>query len=228
VNYRDPELITLLAGEYVLGTLPRAARARLEHVATSNSAVRAEIAFWQERLLPLALALAPIAPRADTYARIAARLGLARPKPRRSRARWLVPLAAAAVVLLAIGITWRLVTVEPAYVNNATVTQPDGRPLWQIGISERGDRLRIAATGAASPGTDKDFELWALSDTGGAPVSLGLVPVNGVERRSLDERQRAAVLAARQLAISIEPRGGSPTGAPTGPVVHVIDVRRGA
>jgi anti-sigma-K factor RskA len=52
--------------------------------------------------------------------------------------------------------------------------------------------------------------------------------VSGVERRSLDERQRTAVLAAHKLAISVEPRGGSPTGTPTGPVVHVIEVRRGA
>jgi anti-sigma-K factor RskA len=227
MNYRDPELITLLAGEYVLGTLSGAARARLERVATSSTAVRAEITFWEERLLPLALALAPVAPRADTYARIAARLGLERPPVRRARpARWLVPLAAA-LALLAIGITWRLLTIEPRYGATAVVTQPDGRELWQIGISERGDRLKISAVGASSPGAGKDFELWALSDTGGAPVSLGLVPVAGVERRALSERQRAALLTAHKLAISIEPRGGSPTGVPTGPVVHVVDVRRG-
>jgi anti-sigma-K factor RskA len=228
MNYRDPELIALLAGEYVLGTLSGAARRRLERVAASNTPVRSAIAFWEERLLPLALALAPVAPRAETYARIAARLGFATPPARRPRpARWLLPLAAA-VALLAIGITWRLLTIEPRYLPATVVTQPDGRPLWQIGISEGGDRLRIRAVGASSPGADKDFELWALSDTGGAPVSLGLVPVSGVERRALDERQRAALAAAHKLAISIEPRGGSPTGAPTGPVVHVVDVRRGA
>jgi len=228
MNYRDPELIALLAAEYVLGTLRGAARRRLERVATSNTPVRAEIAFWEERLLPLALTLAPVAPRPQTYAGIAARLGFERGQPTRARpARWLVPLVAA-VALLAVGITWRLLTLEPRYVTSAVVTQPDGRALWQIGISGGGDRLRISAVGASSPGAGKDFELWALSDTGAAPVSLGLVPVSGVERRSLTERQRAAVLAAHKLAISIEPRGGSPTGAPTGPVVHVVEVRRGA
>jgi len=226
MNYRDPELVALLAGEYVLGTLRGAARARLERVAASNTAVRAEIAFWEERLLPLALALAPVAPRAQTFARIAARLGLA--QPRRARpARWLVALAAVLAVL-AIGITWRLLTLEPRYATTAVVTQPDGRSLWQIGISERGDRLKIAAVGASSPGVGKDFELWALSDSGAPPVSLGLVPVSGIERRTLSERQRSAVRAAHQLAISIEPKGGSPTGGPTGPVVHVVAVRRGA
>lgn len=228
MNYGDPQLIDLLAAEYVLGTLHGPARQRLERVATSNTPVRAAIAFWEERLLPLALALTPVAPRADTYARITARLGFEPPQVRRARpARWLLALAAA-VALLAIGITWRMLTIEPHYAATALVTQPDGRALWLIGISERGDRLRIAAVGAHSPGANKDFELWALSESGGAPVSLGLVPVSGVERRSLDERQRTAVLAAHKLAISVEPRGGSPTGAPTGPVVHVIEVRRGA
>src|SRR4029077_2827949 len=55
MNYGDPELIDLLAAEYVLGTLRGRARQRFERVATSNTPVRAGIAFWEERLLPLAL-----------------------------------------------------------------------------------------------------------------------------------------------------------------------------
>jgi anti-sigma-K factor RskA len=32
--------------------------------------------------------------------------------------------------------------------------------------------------------------------------------------------------AARQIAVSVEPLGGSPTGVPTGPVVIVASVMR--
>jgi anti-sigma-K factor RskA len=37
----------------------------------------------------------------------------------------------------------------------------------------------------------------------------------------LSATQSAALLTAGKLAVSIEPPGGSPTGAPTGPVVMV-------
>ena len=52
--------------------------------------------------------------------------------------------------------------------------------------------------------------------TQGAPRSLGLLPGG-----SGDVALRGKVLAdADTLAVTIEPAGGSPTGAPTGPIVY--------
>jgi len=58
----------------------------------------------------------------------------------------------------------------------------------------------------------------------GQPVSLGLLPAQGAERRALTAAQRAALVGAKQLAVSLEPAGGSPTGLPTGPVLHVASL----
>jgi len=55
-------------------------------------------------------------------------------------------------------------------------------------------------------------------------VSLGLLPGAGRADRTLSEPQRAALLAADKVAVSVEPAGGSPTGAPTGPIVIVTNV----
>ena len=60
----------------------------------------------------------------------------------------------------------------------------------------------------------KAHELWALPE-GGAPVSLGLLPHTGEHHRVLTPAQRAALAGAKQIAVSLEPEGGSPTGAPT-------------
>jgi anti-sigma-K factor RskA len=38
--------------------------------------------------------------------------------------------------------------------------------------------------------------------------------------------QRALLRAARQVAVSVEPAGGSPTGLPTGPVIIVASLER--
>jgi anti-sigma-K factor RskA len=66
----------------------------------------------------------------------------------------------------------------------------------------------------------KALELWALPD-GGSPVSLGLLPTQGEFHRVLTAAQRTALAGSKQLAVSLEPAGGSPTGLPTGPVLHV-------
>ncbi|WP_431196380.1 hypothetical protein [Marinobacter alexandrii] len=38
---------------------------------------------------------------------------------------------------------------------------------------------------------------------------------------TLTDEARTALSQSRTLAISLEPVGGSPTGAPTGPILHV-------
>jgi len=55
-------------------------------------------------------------------------------------------------------------------------------------------------------------------------VSLGLMPKSGQWTLQLNDAQRLALSRSKQIAISLEPPGGSPTGAPTGPVLFVADV----
>jgi anti-sigma-K factor RskA len=57
-------------------------------------------------------------------------------------------------------------------------------------------------------------------------VSLGLMPATGRLRLALDDRQRAALAIAANVAVSDEPPGGSPTGAPTGAVLYVAPLAR--
>jgi anti-sigma-K factor RskA len=68
------------------------------------------------------------------------------------------------------------------------------------------------------------YELWILPSGKGNPVSLGLLPRQGDVERVLTPAQRALLLAAFQVAVSLEPPGGSPTGLPTGPVIIVAAV----
>jgi anti-sigma-K factor RskA len=66
----------------------------------------------------------------------------------------------------------------------------------------------------------KDLELWALP-AGGVPTSLGLV--GGAERSMVKLAGAADKSLANvpALAVSLEPKGGSPTGRATGPVLAV-------
>jgi anti-sigma-K factor RskA len=55
-------------------------------------------------------------------------------------------------------------------------------------------------------------------------VSLGLMPKSGRITLELNDTQRMALSRSRKIAISLEPPGGSPTGAPTGEVLFVTDI----
>jgi anti-sigma-K factor RskA len=50
------------------------------------------------------------------------------------------------------------------------------------------------------------------------------MPKNGRATLQLNDTQRLALSRSSKIAISLEPPGGSPTGAPTGPVLFVADV----
>lgn len=68
------------------------------------------------------------------------------------------------------------------------------------------------------PDTGRDYELW-LIEGDSAPVSPGVVPGGQSARVAVPEPLRAKLVAGNLLAVSVEPQGGSTTGAPTGPVV---------
>ncbi len=61
-------------------------------------------------------------------------------------------------------------------------------------------------------------ELWVLRDDG-VPVSLGLLPQAGDRVHSLADTTVDALRRGSVLAVSLEPVGGSPEAAPTGPVL---------
>ena len=62
MNYLKPERLDALAAQYVLGTLSRQARDRVARLARGNETVAAALRAWENRLLPLAESLPPVAP----------------------------------------------------------------------------------------------------------------------------------------------------------------------
>jgi anti-sigma-K factor RskA len=59
-----------------------------------------------------------------------------------------------------------------------------------------------------------------LPRSGGEPLSLGLINAHETQVITVPARLAEAVNAAWGLAMSAEPRGGSPTGLPTGAVLY--------
>jgi anti-sigma-K factor RskA len=219
---QDPNLIDSLAAEYVLGTLRGPARRRFERWRANTPLVQERCRFWEENLMQLAKGVRPIRPPPHVWQGIRARLNLARSEPRRRPVR---AFAIAASVLLVAGLSallyWR--SIGPGKLFEvATITTPAGSQVWEVDIY-RG-RLVVHAGQLPAHPTDRDYELWALP-AGGKPVSLGLLPARGTAERTLTAVQSQALANAAQVAVTLEPLGGSPTGQPTSTPVFVAPLR---
>lgn len=232
MKHDQPELIDALASEYVLGTLRGAARRRFERWQSAEWHVASRVRAWEARLIPLALRLPPVAPSQELWQRIEARIRVAdglRPDTPRRAARPALRALAAALVLCALFaggyVAWRM-TESLRLQTVATIQGAQGPLVWGIQLDSRGERLRAVALPGAAAQPGHSFELWALPPGKGAPVSLGLLPDAGQLERTLTVAQRTALAGATQVAVSLEPPGGSPTGAPTGPVLFVAALKR--
>jgi anti-sigma-K factor RskA len=84
--------------------------------------------------------------------------------------------------------------------------------------------LRLRAPRPVIAGPAQSYELWLLPAGGGAPLSLAVLGTLDASL-SLPERQAAGLRTGAKLAISFEPAGGSPIGAPTGPVILIGEIQ---
>jgi anti-sigma-K factor RskA len=220
MNHEHEELIDLLAAEYVIGTLRGSARRRFERICSSMPAANAARSRWEDRFAVLALRMDPIAPQARTWRAIHQQLfptAVTPPPPRMRRRHWLALAAAVALLALAFLLVPQWTTAPTEVV--AVLGSDAAHPQWRVERSADAHRLRVTALSAIGSNPGSAFELWALPRDGTAPVSLGLLPRDGNVARSLNSAQSSAVQAAGKLAVSVEPAGGSSTGAPTGPVI---------
>jgi anti-sigma-K factor RskA len=64
----------------------------------------------------------------------------------------------------------------------------------------------------------KSAELWLITP-GNKPAPLGLLASDRAVTLTIPAAQLNGNIALAELAVSIEPPGGSPTGQPTGPII---------
>ncbi len=218
----EPENLDLLAAEYVLGTLVGGARRSFERRQSREPFVARRVRAWEDRFALLALRLAPVSPSPSVWPAIERRTtGI----PGRAIGWRALAAAIAAAAVLGFGwVIWQeLRPREPQAT--AILANETGTALWSVAFAADGESIVVEAVGRVEYPDARSRELWALPD-GAAPVSLGLMPPAGEVRLALDDRQRAALAIAVNVAVSDEPAGGSPTGAPTGAVLYVAPLSR--
>jgi anti-sigma-K factor RskA len=225
-----------LAAEYVLGTLRGGARRRFERWLQEDFVLKRAVAEWQDRLHPMSEFAPAAQPSAQVWQAIERRTGMntaaagaAQPSSRRSF--WLglredlsfwrglgMVSTALATVLLTVLLTRLPDPAGPVTTYVATLADDKSQPMMVITGDARRRQLTVKVVTQQNVGPDKSLELWAVPKDG-APRSLGLVAANGVVTLPLPDNVTPDSIPL--LAISLEPKGGSPNkNAPSGPVIY--------
>ena len=228
----------LLAAEYVLGALEGAERDDVLRRADRDDLLSAAIAAWERRLAPLAALVFPAPPPAGLWQRVEASCGLMSAPlspsavPARAAARrglWETLGFWRGTTALGFGVAAAIAVV--AVINRPVPPAPAPAP--EIPLASA---VLTPSKGGSAPGfvaeatadqtivikplerlavaSGKDYELWALPDGATVPKPLGVLPATG-QTVNLPSSLHGPML----LLVSLEQKGGSPTGLPQGPVL---------
>lgn len=217
MNYQTPALRRALAADYAIGLMSAPARRRFEQLLLDDAALRAELAQWQESLVSLTEAL-PEHPVPDrVWQGITARIEpqVLHVPEKRPFWNWLRATAALCSVLVIVFLGSLYNRDDARY--RATLQTADAQPALKVEAHE--DYLQVEPLTLAAVDPGRSLELWAIP-ADGKPISLGVIPAGGKGKVELNEAQKALIGKPIALAVSLEPKGGSPTGQPTGPVLY--------
>lgn len=217
MNYHQPELRRALAADYAIGLMPTTARRRFENLLIDDPNLRAEVAQWQESLVGLTTSLAPQPVPERVWQQIVARIEPQRLHVPEKRPFWswmrIAAVACTLLVAVIIGVIYN--RDKPDF--NATLVASNQQPALTVQAFDR--YLKIDPVAVSSVETGRSLELWAIP-ADGVPVSLGVIPDNGKGRVDLSDSQRKLLGSQTTMAITLEPKGGSPSGKPTGPILY--------
>jgi anti-sigma-K factor RskA len=232
MNISDNErLLDKLASEYVLGTLKAGARRRFESGLKDNPLLQRAVAEWQDRLHPLAEFAPGAQPSPQVWSHLEKQLNLQHlAAVQRKRAFWLslhndlsfwrglgMASTALAIILVTVLLTRQLEPITPITSYVATLADDKAQPAMIITGDAKHRRLTIKVLVAQAIAADKSLELWAVPKDG-PPRSLGLVAAIGTVTLPLPDNATPHTIPL--LAITLEPKGGSPNpNGPTGPIV---------
>ena len=235
---RDDNLV-FEAGEYVLGTLEPDARATFERRLETDPAARRELAYWEQRLGSLGLALEPVEPPADVWEEVSRTISRKdsasispTPVPRHVQAPaanklrfWRGAAIAASVVAMVLG---ALLLTQPTYhhgygepdpphaYTSIVYDDPTGTG-WLVTAWAGDDEMQVVALGDYDVPDGKELRAW-LKPEDGAAIPLGVWPhEKGGYSVSLSRSTVEQMASKAKLMVSMEDAGASDQAGSTPP-----------
>ena len=216
----------VLAGEYVLGVLDASQRAAVRQRIVDDAVFAGAVDWWERRLTPLVGEVTAVEPSAGLWTQIS-NLISARSRPGlwrdvrvwRGISAGALALAAACVVgLVAVSQPPPPpAVVAPVPTQVAVIADPATREARLVATLDPANGQLVLTPVALTLPEGRDPELWIIPQ-GGKPISLGVIAASDPTRIAAPADLKAGGVYTATLAITDEPPGGSPTGAPTGSI----------
>lgn len=218
------------AGEFALGVADEAEMASMEEELQRDPEFARAVGAWRDKLSALDRVTDPVEPSPALWQRI--REGVKTPSAARVSAagtrrtslwqnlpfwRAATLVGGFACLLLAAGLGSTLMGPARQPVVVAILEADDSSPGAIVEAFADGSVL-LRPLRALDVPADKTLQVWTLWDRAVGPVPLGIL---GSLQQTTLERSGQPVPQAQQLyEITLEPKGGSPTGRPTGPILY--------
>lgn len=221
---------TALAGEYVLGTLQLTEHAAFAARIAADRETALAVRAWERLLAPLASGIPEEVPPPALWPAILARLGTTEPLPANDNRlrRWRAIAATMAGVAAALIVVQFAQPPRTRVVTRTVAAAVPAAEKWLAALNPKGSETAVVLTLDATTGqveahsikltapAARNLELWWIAN-GAPPKAVGLLdPARAFTARL----QQPGQLQGGLFAVSVEPVGGSTTGAPTGPVVY--------
>lgn len=227
----EPPTDEVLAGEYVLGLLDAGQRRGVQARIATDPAFADLVSQWERRMDPLLEGIAPVEVPPRVWQRIRSRLGWTTPAARGSLWQnvglWRTATALAVVAAIAAVLVGRVprhappqpsTALQPAAAPVTTLARDSGAPGWLASIDAARGTMLLVPVPAPPDARGRVPELWLIPQ-GKAPQPLGLLSSDRSRAVTVPPGLRSALRSGSLLAVSLEPPGGAPHGAPTGPIV---------
>ena len=220
-----PEEDKILVAEFALGLLDAAEHETVARRIATEQPLRRELALWRSRLSSLDREFAETQPPAAVLDRIERRLFATSAPVSAWAGFWnnlglWRGLAAAGLAIAIIAVGYNVLVPRAPLTGQELVAalEQEGSGVKLVAFyDEASGTVRLAALGGEAV-PNKDFELWAIKGSS-APVSMGVIKVDARNSVEVSAQLKAGFGAGTILAVTLEPKGGSPTGLPTGPIV---------
>ena len=101
----------------------------------------------------------------------------------------------------------------------AIVRDGEQHPVWMIRLARTAHQIAADSLRPQPPPADHVYQLWLLASDGAARRNIGLLPQSERKVIAVTPENAHRLAGEGELEVTLEPAGGSPAPAPSGPVL---------
>ncbi|HBS26722.1 MAG TPA: hypothetical protein DD827_06285 [Gammaproteobacteria bacterium] len=239
-RYQNPDLYERLSAEYVLGTLTGKARTRFEKLMHERPYIQYSVDLWQDRFGSAVEFLPEEKPPRHVWESIQKEIShrhssaySPQDKSAATESGWLARLFGGAgvwkVATAVMSLVLAIMVLSPEKHSNqmampsyVAVLEGDHQTPMMVTLGNQSKRVvSVRVMEMPKLTAEQDLQLWAVHTSKSSPIPIGLLRQDNMETQlQLSPSQWQRIDGAQTFAISFEPKGGSPSGQPTGKMMY--------